>query len=142
MKSKLVVFVLVVVAMICTTLYANDKANGLAKGKIIVSGWITGANNCSIDVYQVAEDGSQVRISSNEFSLINYYKVKLEPGNNYILVFNNGEFTKHLKIENVRIKERFLIGRRTHLIMDVDFTNRNSAKIEQHGGYFKFYDRL
>jgi hypothetical protein len=146
MKAKLIVFVLVVVAMVSTTLLANDIAKPNTDGKIIIKGWITGAEHCTIDVYQVDKDGTQYKLSTNAFDMINYYKVKVESGSDYILVFNNGKFTKHLKINNIRMKKKTIwnriFDRRRVLVMDVDFTNRHSAKIEQHGNFYHFNDRL
>lgn len=146
MKTKIIVFVLVIAAMACTTLMANDIAKPNNDGKIIIKGWITGAENVTIDVYRIGEDGTKIALSKNAFDMINFYKVKVESGHDYILIFNNGKFTKHLKINNIRMKKKTIwnriFDRRRVLIMDVDFTNHHSAKIEQHGDFLYFKDRL
>jgi hypothetical protein len=144
MKAKVIISVLIIVAMIFTTLSANDKVeeeiNG--NGKIIVSGEVIGADSCTVYIYEVLEDGSQLFISKSTFKNFSYYKAKMRAGFDYIIIFNNGEFTKHLKIENIKVKRNKFGLKRIHLKMDVDFTNMHSAKIKQVGNFYKFYNML
>jgi len=142
MKAKLIVFVIMVVAIVSTTLFANDKVEeNYGDGKIIVSGSIIGSEDCTIYVYEIV-DGAQVLLSETDFEDINYFKAKMKGGSDYLMVFSNGEFTKHLKIENIKPTRNWLGFKRIHLVMDVDFNNHNSAKIRQEGRWFNFNNQL
>jgi hypothetical protein len=128
--------------MVFTTLFANDKVEeNYGDGKIIVSGSIIGSEDCTIYVYEIIDE-TQVLVSQNDFEDIKFFKAKMKGGSNYLMVFSNGEFTKHLKIENIKPTRNWLGIKRIHLIMDVDFNNRNSAKIKQEGNYYMFDNRL